>query len=290
MNNYKYVLYIDEAGDDGLSKVKPLDENGATEWLVISGYLVRSKHEHSIQFWLDDISKEINSQSRVIHFRKLSPTKGKRAAELLAKKSARAFVVASNKKNMRGYRNVRAEQAGGKQWFYNWLVRILLERVTEFCSLDCGGSPDENSKIKIVFSKRGGHSYGQTKAYLEWLKIQSNPVLNKRRVDFRFLKFPLIDYVPHYLEAGLQCSDIVASAFYRSINIDGKSQNIEAAQNLRRILARGETKEIKDSGLVLLPSDPRVLSLTEEQASIFQYYGFSKRETAQDRGRFDQKR
>jgi len=29
--SYGYVLYIDEAGDDGLARVKPIDENGAGE-------------------------------------------------------------------------------------------------------------------------------------------------------------------------------------------------------------------------------------------------------------------
>lgn len=41
---YNYILYIDEAGDDGLTRVRPIDENGASEWLIIGGVLVRSDH------------------------------------------------------------------------------------------------------------------------------------------------------------------------------------------------------------------------------------------------------
>ncbi|MEO8530324.1 MAG: hypothetical protein ABI459_03810, partial [Deltaproteobacteria bacterium] len=37
---YEYVLYIDEAGDDGLKKVMPVDNPGATEWLVIGAVLI----------------------------------------------------------------------------------------------------------------------------------------------------------------------------------------------------------------------------------------------------------
>ncbi|WP_215263409.1 DUF3800 domain-containing protein [Epibacterium ulvae] len=290
MNSYKYILYIDEAGDDGLTKVRPIDPNGASEWLLLSGYLIRAEHEKSCRLWLDNISADIQSQSNVIHFRKLSPTKGTRAAELLAKYPARAFIIASNKKNMRGHENERAAQAGGKQWFYNWLVRILLERVTEFCLQDCSEMPTEDDKIKVLFSKRGGHSYGQTKAYLEWLRLQSNPVLNKRKIDFRFLSYKLVDYVPHYQEAGLQCSDIVASAFFRALNTENKRRNIDSAKRLSPIMARNAFNEISDFGLVLQPTNPKDLTLSKEQAEIFLHYGFSERATAQNRGRFDQKR
>ena len=287
MNSYKYVLYIDEAGDDGLAKIKPIDPNGACEWLLMSGYLIRAQHENACRTWLSEISSDIQSQSRVIHFRKLSPRKGCRAAELLATHAARSFVVASNKKNMRGYRNDRAARAGGKQWFYNWLVRILLERVTEFCARDCNGQVGENDRIKIIFSQRGGHSYGHTKAYLEWLRIQSRPILNKRQVDFRFISFNLIDYVPHYQEAGLQCSDIVASAFFRAVNTEGKNRSVDAALKLAPLMARNEYKEVRDAGLTLQPSNPKRLFLTEEQSEVFKHYGFSEREWTQDRSHFD---
>ncbi|TDE40815.1 DUF3800 domain-containing protein [Antarcticimicrobium sediminis] len=290
MSSYKYVLYIDEAGDDGLTKIRPIDANGASEWLILSGYLIRAEHENSCRDWLDSISDKIQCQSPIIHFRELSPMKGTRAAELLASHPARAFVVASNKKNMRGYRNERAAQAGGKQWFYNWLVRVLLERVTEFCLRDCASTPRSEDKVKILFSKRGGHSYGQTKAYLEWLRLQRDPVLKKRKIDFRFLSFQLIDYIPHYQDPGLQCSDIIASAVFRALNIENKNRSIDAATKLAPIMARDEFNEIRDFGLVLQPTNPQILTLTAEQAEIFLHYGFSKRETAQDRGRFDQKR
>ncbi|MCJ8334993.1 MAG: DUF3800 domain-containing protein [Epibacterium sp.] len=271
---YKYVLYIDEAGDDALNKVQPLDPNGASEWLILAGYLIRAEHEADCRDWLNGIAEDINSHSRVIHFRKLSPRKGNRAAELLATHPSRAVIVASNKKNMRGYRNERAAKAGGKQWFYNWLVRILLERVTDFCNQDCDGKPTADHKIKVLFSQRGGHSYGQTKAYFEWLRLQRSPVLNKRNIDFRYLSFQLIDYVPHYLEAGLQCADIVASAAFRAVNADSPKQSVEAALNLSPIIARNELKETKDFGLVLQPTRASELNLSPKQAELFIRYGF----------------
>ena len=37
---------------------------------------------------------------------------------------------------MRGYNNARAAKRGGKQWYYNYCVRLLMERVTDYCLRD----------------------------------------------------------------------------------------------------------------------------------------------------------
>ena len=36
-----YVLFVDESGDDGYSKVWPIDPRGASEWLVLGAVLVK---------------------------------------------------------------------------------------------------------------------------------------------------------------------------------------------------------------------------------------------------------
>jgi len=59
---YEYILYIDEAGDDGLEKVKPLDSNGASEWLCIGAVLVRAINEIKVVDWVKDIRADINSK------------------------------------------------------------------------------------------------------------------------------------------------------------------------------------------------------------------------------------
>ncbi|MBM1633548.1 DUF3800 domain-containing protein [Sulfitobacter mediterraneus] len=275
---YGYVLYIDEAGDDGLKRVQPIDANGASEWLVLSGYLVRAENESKCAEWLDALISDINCRSRALHYRKLSPKKQERAAAVLASHPGRAFVVASNKKNMKGYSNERAAQAGGQQWFYNWLVRVLLERVTDFCARDCSGHPGQDDKIRVIFSQRGGHSYSQTKAYFEKLRYQHVPVLDKRQIDFRFISFRLVDYVPHYMEAGLQFADIVASASYQAINPEGKRWTNKPALALRSAICKDEVGERRDFGVVLLPPHYRSIGLTSTQAEFFKHHGFSARE------------
>ena len=41
---YGYIAFIDEAGDPGLNRVRPIDENGASEWLVLSAVVMRAKY------------------------------------------------------------------------------------------------------------------------------------------------------------------------------------------------------------------------------------------------------
>lgn len=47
-----------------------------------------------------------------------------------------------------------------------------MERVTEHCVRDSEKKFGDVRNIKVIFSQRGGHSYGQTKAYWELLRSQ----------------------------------------------------------------------------------------------------------------------
>lgn len=272
--SYDYVLFIDEAGDDGLKRVMPIDVIGSSEWLVISGLMVRAEDEARCREWLDGIRRDINAlQSGVLHFRKLSPTKRLRAAEMLGELPVRAFTVCSNKKNMRGYNNEKAATAGGKQWFYNWVVRILMERATNYCLENSIKRLGRSAKMKVLFSARGGHSYGQTKAYWELLRTQGKPYLNRYQMRFEVLSYQLVDYVPHYMHAGLQLADLVASGFYQAVDDSSQKWSPDCAIAMSKIMARFDGS-VADTGLVLQPHRINEIRLNENQKVIFQQYGY----------------
>lgn len=274
---YEYVLYIDEAGDDGLKRVRPVDEVGASEWLVISGVLVRQNNEDRVVDWVKEIRSDIDArQGPALHFRNLSPTKKKRACELLAEKEVICFAVCSNKKNMRGYSNEIAAKMGGKQWYYNFCVRFLMERVTDLCLRDSIKSYEEPRYLKVVFSQRGGHSYGQTKAYWEHLKAQAasrTTYLSKREIKHQVLRFGLVDYVPHTSVAGLQLADTVASAFYQACDTLDVKNFSEPAEMLFSKMAR-QGGVAADYGVILQPTPPDRAELTLVQKKIFEFYGY----------------
>jgi hypothetical protein len=48
---YHYIAYIDESGDEGLSKVKPIDPNGSSEWLILSAAVVSASRENEVLPW-----------------------------------------------------------------------------------------------------------------------------------------------------------------------------------------------------------------------------------------------
>jgi hypothetical protein len=185
----------------------------------------------------------------------------------------RIFAVCSNKKNMRGYHNARAAEAGGKQWFYNWIVRILMERATKYCLSNSMRKLGRPGKMKVLFSARGGHSYGQTKAYWELLRAKGKPYLNRYEMRFEVLSYNLVDYVPHYMEAGLQLADIAASAFYQAIDDRSPKWSTNSAEELQTIMARTDGY-VADVGLVLQPSKIDSIGLSGNQQRIFEYYGY----------------
>ena len=59
---YDYVAFIDEAGDPGISKVRPRDPNGGSEWLMIGGVLVEAKRELEPVAWVRKILVSVQEQ------------------------------------------------------------------------------------------------------------------------------------------------------------------------------------------------------------------------------------
>lgn len=277
--DYGYVAYIDEAGDPGLKRVRPIDENGASEWLVLSAVVMRASREPHVVTWVQDIIAELGiTQRNDLHYRTLSPTRKVAAGNRIATLPLRAFAICSNKKNMRGYRNPRAEKIPSQQWFYNWCIRLLLERVTAFCADRTVADYGERKLIKIEFSERGGHRYSQTAAYQYYLRQQQQGgrvYLKKREPVTSMLDWDLMEAFPHEERAGLQLADFVASGFYQAIDCNGPGVwDVEPAKALAPIVPK-EAGSARDYGVALFPTPPWKAALTPEQKRVFEFYGYN---------------
>lgn len=280
--SYGFVAYIDEAGDTGLNRVRPIDPVGGTEWLCVSAVLVRVENEPNVSNWVRDIRSDIDVKQRPdLHFRKLSPKRKLTVAQRVAELPIRCFIVASNKKNMRQYHNPRAEKAGADQWFYNWLVRLAIERITDYCERRCLRNGEESRKVKFVFSKRGGHRYSQTQAYHWVIKAQArneHMVLKKRMPKWRTMDERLVSAQLHEDVAGLQLADIAASAFYTAVdNLDTGPCDPTHAKALAPRMAR-ENGSARDYGVCLQPTPASAAKLSEDQREIFCFYGYGAHE------------
>lgn len=110
-----FVAYFDEAGDPGIKTVAPIDPNGANEWFSVGYVVVRATNESN---WLasSNLSRLRFIQRRVQIF---VEHKKKPVCDALAASNCRMFVVVSNKKNMRKYRNPKAEAVSlhPNNWF-----------------------------------------------------------------------------------------------------------------------------------------------------------------------------
>jgi len=273
-----YIAFIDEAGDPGLKTVRPIDPTGGTEWLCLSAIVVRAKYHGEIAGWVRSMLEKAGVPNPTdLHWRKLPDYRKRIVASELASRPVRAFILASNKKNMRGYRNMRAERAQSKQWFYNYCLRLLLERVTGFCYEHAIRECANGRFVKIIYSQRDTHSYAQTAAYQELLKMQAKGgalVLSKRRIMWEVLDWRLSEPVSHKSSAGAQLADVVASAFYQAVDtLPPTKWNNEFAKALKPIVA-AENGSSMGYGVALQPTPPSKARLNDRQKEIFEFYGY----------------
>lgn len=282
--DYDYVAYIDESGDQGLQRVKPIDPQGSSEWLVVSAVLIRKENEAGAPQWVSDMVGKLDSpQLRTIHFRKLDPPWRKKiVCEEMAALPLRCFAVCSNKKNMRGYENPFAAQVPSQNWFYCWLTRVLLEKVTHFVAADSRRRYHEVRRVKLVYSRAGGLRYGQMAAYYEWIRqrrIGNNQVLFWGDLEYDTIHSHLLEVRDQFSEPPLALADIVASAFFKACDKhDTGGCDIEFAQCLSPRMAKiPNTKfgRVSGYGVKLLPGWKKA-ALDPDQQEIFKHFGYPK--------------
>lgn len=280
--DYRYVAFIDEAGDDGLAKVRPIDPDGASEWFVLSAVVVSIENEPDVPQWHKALREDIGQrQSRTIHFKRLNEDWRREAlCSAMAQLPIRCFVVVSNKKSMRGHTNKRAAKVPARNPFYCWMTRLLLERVTQWCGNRNGLEVAHEGKVKFVFSERGGMSYSQFAAYLHWLKLQSlgnSLYLPQGDLDWSVVSTDLIEAYNHERKAGLQLADVVASAFYQAVSLkpDGTTRPRYAELLRPRMAIRGGTHA--GFGVKMMPTHIWRYGVDEVQTRIFSFYGYQER-------------
>ncbi|MBP2159569.1 MULTISPECIES: DUF3800 domain-containing protein [Asticcacaulis] len=288
--SYQYVAYIDEAGDPGLSKVWPRSANGASEWFVIAGVLVPADLESSVSDWVSEMMVAMNSsQMKDLHFKTLTADRKRQVCQILAEKHVRCFVVASNKQNMEGYVNPRAWprtlMSPPDNWYYCWMTRVLLERMTDYVSKHSRKKTGEIGKIRLEYSERGGLRYTQMQAYYDFINIKSaggtkDLYLPWGHVDFRTMDRRLLHVYSHRFRPGLKLADITASAFFRAMDARHTSEPDPTYAKILvpRLALEPETKAIAGYGLKLLPSWGKLdrFEVPDSKRAIFRHCGYPK--------------
>lgn len=225
----KYVAFIDEAGDFGLRYIAPVDQRGASEWLILSAVVIRATNENASIEWLKQMRAAAkNTQSTNLHFRRLNDRQKKIVCSALSDLDVRLFVVISNKQNMRRHKNeLAASVSKTRSWLYWWMCRLLLERVTDFCERRNRLENTPGQIVRLILSKRNDLWYWELSNYLArlWAQDRNGTIfLPKRTPKWSVIDFKQIFAYEHGERAGLQFADVVASAFYEAVNRDNRTE------------------------------------------------------------------
>lgn len=274
-SDYDYILYIDEAGDSGL-KLRSKG-TGSTEWFALGGIVVSRRHEAAIPDWVRDILSGIGHEEPIpeeLHFNRLDVERKLLAAKAVARLPVSAFTVMSHKENMRGYRNTRAERLGGKNIFYNFCLRVLLERVTQTVARTSMRQFKEIRRLRIVIARTGGVQYDLTMDYIEKLRAQAltgTTFLNKNVIHHAIASSWQFEPVSANTSAGCQIADTVVSSFYNSVNETGAFPMLQGpAKAIEPIVPRYRGVRA-NHGLTLLPWNNNIPA---RYRSIFRHYGY----------------
>ncbi len=234
--HYGFHLYIDEAGDEGIDEVRPIDPGGSPEYFVLCGVLIRAHRRTAVLSEFNDIKQKVGlTPSQMLHFRDLSAERQHLVIAEIARLRLGLVAIVSNKRNVREYRNRRVEAKnmevvrGGRlrpqnyNWFYNHTFRYLLESASAECAHWTKQAFGANRPIMVVFSERKGFRYSQTKAYLHKLRLSRHGkdyFNNKRSINWDVVDPSSIDHARARAEPLLQIADCVASAVYKAIDED----------------------------------------------------------------------
>jgi hypothetical protein len=180
---------------------------------------------------------------------------------------------------MRGHTNPRAEKvsySAGRTYFYWWMTRLLLERVTDYCERRSLHEYKEPRLVRIEFAQRGGLRYSHCQGYLYWLRWQSKTDrLYIKRGDLKWSVINPLDEIRVHDPAdreGLQIADAVAGAFYQAVN--GYADPAIALAPRMAFDAQGR---ILDYGVKLMPGG-YLTRAPAHQRPIFDFYAQEKRQ------------
>ncbi len=271
----KLTVYIDEAGDPGVRDGLRYLGN-RHEWLCTSAVVIRTEREPKVVDWVKELREVARSrQAGVLHYQRITRERREGVCAKLASLPVRAFIMASHKSNLREYVNPRIQKQMDDGTFYNWCMRLMMERLTAWAwawmSENGGVEP-----LRIVFAERGGHSYDKMFGYFKILRMQKEA--GTLFLPGLGLKEPMLDQTDWSVAAttaaaGLQLADVVASAFYQGANVASPSFDQRPALALRPIMVAGPKGREANTGVTVWPL-PHQSPLDDAAKPIFRHYGY----------------
>jgi len=256
--SHSFIAFIDESGDDGLSRFRQPGKNGgASRWLVVSAILFRRTNDLEAVRWRDEIMNLMpQKKRRDIHFKDMNHNQRVMAAQILSKKPIRSISVLSNKAS------IPEATFTQKNQLYFYLTRHLIERISWACRDLRPSVPEGDGRVAITFSRRGGMSYEQFGSYLRRLR---NDLNTDTSIHWPMIDISGIQAKDHSTSASLQLADIVASSFAAAVEPDLYGNCESRYAELLKPIVYNKNSNYLSYGVKLLSSSATMLVDSHQQ-------------------------
>jgi hypothetical protein len=237
-----YRVYVDEAGDRGLSP-------RSSQHFVVSAVVVADAEDAAVRAQLSATRAAVGRNPRhVIHFQKLTHSQRLKAAQDLAQFSIAMVTNVVVRKDLLGQAvpTRPTPYISHPDPMYLWALRLLLERVSWFC--DEQGSGEAIVTVAHVrhFKVQKLHGYRQALELAHDVQIRWGVFAPHR---FRIA-------APSQVEM-LQAADVAASSLFKAVEPDayGNTERRYLSE-LRPVLYRRRASNVTSYGLKVFPTPP----------------------------------
>src|SRR5262249_47135176 len=125
--------------------------------------------------------------------------------------------ILSNKKTIENHGAFAEVCDKEKNVLYKYLIRYVLEKITDTARRVCESKPERHPVVKIIFSRRGGMDYDDFRIYLGHLRQLQKARGSYFPIHWDHIDDQLIFAEDHSRIAGLQLADVVASSFFQAV-------------------------------------------------------------------------
>lgn len=229
-----YVVYVDEAGDEGFSF-----KSGSSEWFVLSAVLTLKAEDLETVKLVDRVRQKLKRPDhKPLHFRDLRHEHRLPLVAEISRASLRAFTLLIHKPSLQDPEVLRQPSL-----LYFQATQELLEGVCRLCEKARPRKGD--GTVEVVFSTRSGMSYEDLKRFIHKDRFHGTPIRHDQIYAY-----------PAGQRMGLQIADAVASGFFKAVEPSQYGHTEDRyARMLKPVLYRRE-ETYEGYGLKFWPGEP----------------------------------
>ncbi len=201
-----YTLYIDESGEEGITRIRSANTSGASPWLSFGACLINDNNYENIEATIQELEREFGITAG-LHFRNLPHKQKVYACKKLSEIDAVFFGTISNKTSAR--RGDYLEYIEEESWkYYNKNVQYLFELVGKYFRENNIGT-DEHT---IIFENKRGVRYNEMKNLMR--AINRRPI-RKSLEEIQPININSITSKEKHEENLLKVADAVAHSIFQ---------------------------------------------------------------------------